>query len=234
MTAILTDIEGTTGSIAFVRDILFPYARERLPAFISDNADTPQVSTLIKDAARDAGFETLTPDEATTVFLAWMEADLKVTTLKTLQGLIWEAGYRDGVLKGHVYDDAVAGLTRWHAAGLPIYVYSSGSISAQRLLYRFSEHGDLSSLFTGYFDTTAGLKTQAESYTRICARIGEDPGATVFLTDSPAEVSAAHAAGLKTVWLTRPDTPSSDGAPPEVDLTAVSFDDIDPEALATP
>ncbi|MFT5538841.1 MAG: enolase-phosphatase E1 [Alphaproteobacteria bacterium] len=231
MTAILTDIEGTTGSIAFVRDVLFPYARERLPAFINDNADTPQVATLIRDAARDAGLESLTPDEATTVFLAWMEADLKVTTLKTLQGLIWELGYRDGVLKGHVYDDAVAGLKRWHEAGLPIYVYSSGSISAQRLLFKFSEHGDLASLFTGYFDTTVGLKTEVESYTRICTRIGQDPGATVFLTDSPAEISAAHAAGLKTVWLTRPDTPSPDGAPTEADLNAVSFIDIDPEAL---
>jgi enolase-phosphatase E1 len=233
MTAILTDIEGTTGSIAFVRDVLFPYAHERLPAFINDNADTPQVATLIKDAARDAGLESLNPDEATTVFLAWMEADLKVTTLKTLQGMIWESGYRDGILKGHVYDDAVAGLRRWHAAGIPIYVYSSGSISAQRMLFRFSEQGDLAALFTGYFDTTVGLKTEVESYTRICARISEDPNDTLFLTDSPAEISAAHTAGLKTVWLTRPDTPPSAGTPPEADLTAATFDDIDPEALIT-
>lgn len=232
MSIVLTDIEGTTGSIAFVHDVLFPYARERIPAFLAENAQGPQVATLIRDAARDAGLEELSPDEAATVFLAWMDADLKVTTLKTLQGLIWESGYRDGTLRGHVYDDAAAGLRRWRDAGHGIYIYSSGSIAAQRLLFGFSDHGDLTGLIDGYFDTTIGLKSDPDSYRRIAPRIGAESGNIVFLTDSPAEIAAAHAAGIKTVWMVRPDNPRHDGPPPPCDLKAADFDAVDPSVLA--
>jgi enolase-phosphatase E1 len=228
---ILTDIEGTTGSIAFVKDVLFPYARERIPAFLADHATEPQVATLIRDAARDAGMETLSPEDAATVFLAWMEADLKVTTLKTLQGLIWEAGYREGVLCGHVYDDAAEGLARWFAAGHELYVYSSGSIAAQRLLFGFSDHGDLTSLFSGYFDTTIGLKNDPDSYRRIAPRIGAAPADIVFLSDSAAEIAAAHAAGFATVWMVRPDTTPHKGPPPPCDVQAESFEGLDPAAI---
>lgn len=231
MSVVLADIEGTTGSIAFVRDVLFPYARERIPAFLDEHADDAQVATLIRDAARDAGLEQLSPDEAATVFLAWMEADLKVTTLKTLQGLIWEAGYRDGTLRGHVYGDAAAGLRRWHDAGHAIYIYSSGSIAAQRLLFAFSDHGDLTGLIDGYFDTTVGAKTDPDSYRRIAQRIGEDPAGIVFLTDAASEVAAAHAAGLKTVWMVRADNPRHEGPQPPFDAKAADFADLDPAAL---
>jgi len=226
---ILTDIEGTTGSIAFVKNVLFPYARERIPAYLAENADEPQVATLIRDAARDAGMETLSWEEAATVFLAWMDADLKVTTLKTLQGMIWESGYRDGVLRGHVYDDAAEGLARWHEAGHKIYVYSSGSIAAQRLLFAFSDHGDLSGLFSGYFDTTIGLKNDPDSYRRIAPRIGAAPADIIFLSDSAGEIAAAHTAGLRTVWMVRSDTPPQDGPSPTCDAQARTFDEIDPD-----
>ncbi len=231
MSIILTDIEGTTGSIAFVKNVLFPYARERIPAYLADNATKPEVATLIRDAARDAGMETLSPEDAATVFLAWMEADLKVTTLKTLQGMIWEAGYREDVLRGHVYDDAAAGLARWHAAGHSLYVYSSGSIAAQRLLFGFSDHGDLTGLFSGYFDTIFGLKNDPDSYRRIASRISAAPADIVFITDSAAEIAAAHAAGLVTVWMVRPDNPPHEGPPPPCDAQAASFEGLDPAAI---
>lgn len=177
MTAILTDIEGTTSSISFVADTLFPYARARLAAHLAEHPD---------DAA---GFDAAT-------LAAWSDADRKHPVLKSVQGRIWRRGYETGELRGHVYPDAVDALRRWHAAGIPLYVYSSGSIEAQQLLFGHSEAGDLRPLFSGWFDLASGSKLESASYAGIAAAIGRDPADILFLSDSPAEIAAAHAAGM--------------------------------------
>jgi enolase-phosphatase E1 len=184
--AILTDIEGTTSSIAFVTDTLFPYARARLADWIAAHAD--EAASILKDVPGDP-VETLT---------RWIDEDRKETALKTLQGLIWAEGYADGTLKGHVYPDAAEALRRWHAEGLRLYVYSSGSIVAQKLIFGHSNAGDLTRLFSGYFDTTSGPKKEAASYRRIAADIGLPVEDILFLSDSIPEIEAARAAGLKT------------------------------------
>ena len=160
----------------------------------------------------------------------WLAHDVKATPLKTLQGLIWAEGYAQSGLRGHVYPDAAAGLRRWHAAGLALYVYSSGSVEAQKVLFGNSLHGDLSALFSGYFDTTTGPKREAASYATIAATIGVPPRDVVFLSDVDAELDAARAAGMQTIRLLRPaDTPS--GAT-TTHPSATSFEQIDVTASA--
>ncbi|MDQ6926635.1 MAG: acireductone synthase, partial [Candidatus Eremiobacteraeota bacterium] len=140
---------------------------------------------------------------------AWIAEDRKATPLKTLQGLIWAEGYATTGLRGHVYPDAAAGLRRWHAAGLRLYVYSSGSIEAQRVLFANSAEGDLTPLFSGNFDTTIGPKREAASYRAIASLMDLAPADVVFLSDVDAELDAARTAGMQTVRLLRPaDTPN--------------------------
>ena len=141
--AIITDIEGTTSSLSFVKDVLFPYARAKLPAFVEAHQQDAQLQSLLDDAAKIMGGE---PDLQTliTQFVNWIDEDKKITPLKSLQGLIWEAGYQQGDFKGHVYADAVEALQAWKAQGLALYVYSSGSVQAQKLLFAHTEYGDLS------------------------------------------------------------------------------------------
>jgi enolase-phosphatase E1 len=177
MTAILTDIEGTTSSIAFVIETLFPYARARLADHLAAHPeDAPGLDA-----------ETLA---------AWIDADRKDPVLKAVQGRIWRRGYETGALKGHVYPDAVAALRRWHAAGVPLYVYSSGSIEAQQLLFGHSVAGDLRPLFSGWFDLGSGSKLAPASYAGIAGAIGRPPADILFLSDNPAEIAAAGDAGM--------------------------------------
>lgn len=197
--AVLTDIEGTTSSIAFVTDTLFPYARARLAGWIAAHAE--EAAPILKDLPGDP-VETLT---------RWIDEDRKETALKTLQGLIWAEGYADGTLQGHIYPDAADALQRWHADGLRLYVYSSGSVAAQKLIFGHSNAGDLTPLFSGYFDTTTGPKKEAESYRRIAAEIGLPVQDVLFLSDSVPEIEAARAAGLKTCLVDR-ETGTGDAA----------------------
>lgn len=191
--AILTDIEGTTSSIAFVAETLFPYARERLPAFVAAHPEAT-APILAEVAATE-------PGDPVATLTRWIDEDRKATPLKTLQGMIWEDGYRDGA--GHIYADAVAALRRWHAAGVALYVFSSGSVAAQKLLFGHSDAGDLTSLFSGYFDTTTGPKREAASYTAIAEAIGFEPGDILFLSDTPQEIAAARAAGMQALLIDR-------------------------------
>lgn len=193
--AILTDIEGTTSSISFVADVLFPYARERLASYCAAHAE--EVAPILTDV------QAIEPGDPIATMTRWIDEDRKITPLKTLQGLIWDAGFRDGAFKGHVYPDAVAGLRRWHAAGLKLYVFSSGSVAAQKLIFGFSEAGDLTPLFSGYFDTTTGPKREAIAYTRIAETIGLPPDAVLFLSDVSAETDAAKAAGMQALLIDR-------------------------------
>lgn len=222
----LVDIEGTTSTIAFVHTVLFPYADAHLDAYVAAHRDQSEIAEAMRDAARLAGLETGADDAAVLAHLhAWIAEDRKATPLKTLQGLIWADGYERTGLRGHVYPDAAAGLRRWHDAGLKLYVYSSGSVEAQRVLFAHSDQGDLSPLFSGYFDTTTGPKREARSYAAIARAIGEEPHDIVFLSDVDAELDAARTAGMQTVRLLRPaDTPA--GAT-TAHPSATSFDEID-------
>ncbi|WP_411197651.1 acireductone synthase [Sphingomonas sp. C3-2] len=193
--AVLTDIEGTTSSIAFVTDTLFPYARTRLADYVAAH---PAETAPLLDAVRaeEAG-------DPVETLLRWIDEDRKATPLKTLQGLIWAEGYADGTLKGHVYPDAVDALRRWHAQGLALYVYSSGSIAAQKLIFGYSNAGDLTPLFSGYFDTSSGPKRDAQSYRHIAGEIGLPAAEILFLSDNAQEIAAARAAGMQVLHIDR-------------------------------
>ncbi len=200
--AIVTDIEGTTSSLSFVKDVLFPYAREHMAAFVTANADDPRVAALIDDVREEAG-EALSQDAAIARLVEWIDQDKKITPLKALQGLLWEQGYRNRDFSGHVYPDAEQQLRAWHARGIHLYVYSSGSVHAQKLLFGHTEYGDLNGLFTGYFDTRIGAKADPESYRRIATEVELDADVILFLSDIEAELDAARTAGMQTLWLVR-------------------------------
>lgn len=204
--AIVTDIEGTTSSISFVKEVLFPYARERMEDFVCNHLDDMAVRQALDDVDNAVG-RLLNVDEAIAQLIAWIDEDRKITPLKNLQGMIWEAGYREGDFHGHVYPDAVEGLRRWQAAGIDLHVYSSGSVQAQKLLFGHTEAGDLTPLFNGYFDTRIGAKVQADSYRRIADQIGVPAAETLFLSDLVEELDAAAEAGMQTVRLVREGEP---------------------------
>lgn len=193
--AVLTDIEGTTSSIAFVTDILFPYARSRIAEYVAAH---PAESAAILEQVRAEE-----PGDPIATLIRWIDEDRKATPLKTLQGLIWAEGYADGTLKGHIYSDAADALRRWHAQGIALYVYSSGSIAAQKLIFGHSEAGDLTPLFSGYFDTNSGPKREAASYRHIAQEIGLPPGEILFLSDNAQEISAARDAGMQVLHIDR-------------------------------
>jgi len=199
--AIVTDIEGTTTSLDFVKEVLFPYARKNMANFITQNADNSSVMPLIDEVRQQAGVETL--DEVITRLITWIDQDKKVTVLKSLQGLLWEAGYKRGDFKGHIYADAHQQLMHWHEQGIKLYVYSSGSVYAQKLLFGHTEYGDLNHLFSGYFDTNIGGKLDLDSYRNIVDALDLTPGEILFLSDIEGELEAAKAAGIHTLALVR-------------------------------
>ena len=208
--AVLTDIEGTTSSLAFVKDVLFPYARKHLPAFIRTHSAEPEVRNLLDDVIKEAG-RTLDAEGIIHQIESWMDKDRKVTPLKSLQGMVWEAGYRHGDFTGHIYADAVGRLKEWHKSKIRMFVYSSGSIAAQKLLFRYSDYGDLTPLFSGYFDTHMGAKREAASYKAILNVIGMPGSDVLFLSDIGAELDAARTAGMHTLQLLRPGTEPAPG-----------------------
>jgi len=200
--AIVTDIEGTTSSISFVKDVLFPYARKALPAFVRMHGNDPEVRKWLDVAAADAGG--LCQDEMLAeVLQGWIDEDRKHPALKALQGMIWAAGYDGGAYRAHVYDDAVQGLRRWQEAGHPLFVYSSGSVPAQKLLFGHSTAGDLTPLFSGYFDTAIGGKRERTSYRNLAQALDRPPADIVFLSDVVEELDAARSEGFDTVLLDR-------------------------------
>ncbi len=201
-TAILTDIEGTAGSISFVRDVLFPYARRELPRFVAEHGREPEVRRWLDQVAIEHGAMC---DDAMIVEIlqGWIDEDRKHTALKALQGMMWTDGYRREDFTAHVYPDAVDGLRRWHAAGHPLAVYSSGSVPAQEMFFGHSDAGDLLPLFGAFFDTEVGGKRDAASYVRIAAELEREPGSVLFLSDVVAELDAARAAGMRTVLVDR-------------------------------
>lgn len=200
---VLTDIEGTTSSISFVHDVLFPYAAENLAGFVRDQADVPEVRAQLDAVAEESGVRADDLDGLSRVLLEWIREDRKATPLKALQGMIWEKGYRDGDFKGHVYDDAADKLREWHDRGLRLYVYSSGSVKAQKLIFGFSRCGDLTPFFSGYFDTRVGAKREPAAYQAILDELGVEPASVLFLSDVEQELAAAADRGMETVLLVR-------------------------------
>ncbi len=201
--AILTDIEGTTSDIHFVKQTLFPYAAAALPDFVRKHREDETVCALIAEAAEIAGLKTNNLEAVISQLLTWTKTDQKITPLKTLQGLIWEAGYKSGAFQAHLYPDALEKLKAWHQAGILLYVYSSGSVKAQELFFEHSIFGDLRYLFTDYFDTTTGPKTERDSYHKIAFEIGLPRKEIVFLSDVIEELKAAKNAGFQTRWVLR-------------------------------
>jgi enolase-phosphatase E1 len=224
--AILTDIEGTTSSISFVKDTLFPYARKHLPAFVVTHNDDAAVRHWLHEAAKEAGLISATQDELIAMLQRWIDEDRKSTALKALQGMIWEEGYRNGEYRAHVYADAVPTLRTWQQKGLALYVYSSGSVPAQKLFFSYCEAGDVTQLFSGYFDTKIGPKRSADSYRRIANEIGLPGDNILFLSDIIEELDAARTAGMKTTLLARPPAscPTNAAHPCVTDFTAIAID----------
>jgi enolase-phosphatase E1 len=211
MRAVLLDIEGTIGDVAFVREVLFPYARARIAGVLKSRWTDPEIAATAVGLA--------TPADAASQFLRWMDDDKKVTSLKTLQGIIWREGYESGALKAHLYPDAIEAIRAWHARGVKVFIYSSGSVEAQKLYFAHSVAGDMTQLIGGYFDTTTGSKGEAASYLKIAAAIGLAPGAIRFFSDAAIETDAARAAGIEAYRVDRTELVAferRDGATPVV------------------
>lgn len=220
--AIITDIEGTTSSLSFVKDVLFPYARAHIAEFVQNHADDPEVQQLLADVSKETG-RVLDVEQTIAQLLEWIEQDKKVTPLKALQGLIWDEGYRQGAFTGHIYADAAKNLQAWHASGLHLYVYSSGSAHAQKLLFAHTEYGDLTPWFSGYFDTRIGGKKEVDSYRHIANALRMPPENLLFLSDIKEELDAAKQAGFNTIWLVRDGNPD----PQAGHFQAPDFDHIE-------
>lgn len=200
---ILTDIEGTTSSISFVKDVLYPYARAALPGFVRAHGQQPEVRRWLDQVAIEISASACQDAVIVETLQGWIDQDRKHTALKALQGLVWEAGYRDGDFTAPLYPDVAPALRAWHAAGHRLAVYSSGSVPAQQLLFSHTDAGDLTPLISAYFDTEIGGKREADSYRSIAGQLAVAPGEIVFLSDVVAELDAARAAGLRTVLLDR-------------------------------
>jgi len=219
--AIVTDIEGTTSSIDFVVQVLFPFASEALPGFVQSHADDPDVAAILEQARMEAGEPGATTDRLVEIMQQWIAADRKITPLKTLQGLIWRHGYESGDFTGHMYADATEWLRKWSDSGIRLYVYSSGSVAAQQLLFGHSDAGDLRPLFSGYFDTGIGHKREEVSYRAIVRELGLPAAEVLFLSDVVEELDAARAAGMQTTQIVRDDGIGTGGHP-----LAHAFDEV--------
>ena len=198
---ILTDIEGTTTSIAFVHDVLFPYARQRMREFLRSSATSPEIGEIV--SGLQSKFELQTLDDVASLLDRWMTEDKKETELKLLQGMLWRHGYEVGDFTGHVYPDVAPALERWRAQGLKLAVYSSGSVAAQKLLFGCSDVGDLDIHFEANFDTGIGHKRESNSYRTIVEELESPPDQILFLSDIGAELQAAKEVGLSVLQLMR-------------------------------
>ncbi|KAJ1965280.1 enolase-phosphatase E1 [Dipsacomyces acuminosporus] len=219
---VLLDIEGTTTPISFVHDELFPYVTRSVKEFLQTKWSDPVVQghvlAIAKQANADAAagntlavpidLDSESEEEVrrkVLVNVEWqMKQDRKIGALKGLQGYMWKFGYENGELKGAVYDDAADAIKRWTDHGRRVYIYSSGSVQAQKLLFGYSDHGDMLKYFSGHYDTTTGQKIASSSYTKIAQDIGAEPERILFVSDNTKEIEAADKAGMQTVVSVRP------------------------------
>ncbi|MCF8527517.1 MAG: acireductone synthase [Candidatus Nanopelagicales bacterium] len=223
--AVVMDIEGTTSAARHVYDVLFPYARRQLPAWISDHGDEPVTAGAVREVADQLGVSIDEVDAVVEQLQSWIDQDVKAAPLKALQGLIWEQGYSKGELTSHMFDDVPPALHEWHSAGIPLVIYSSGSVAAQHALFANAEQGDLDALIDDNFDiTTAGPKREAHSYERIAQQLGIPGPGLVFLSDVQAELDAASEAGWQTVGVLRA---GEEQATVAQELRVASFTDLE-------
>lgn len=206
---ILTDIEGTTSSISFVAEELFPYFRNNISSLLElkENPIVKEAFEQTVQLAKTEDGETLSTDrEIIEKLHQWSVEDRKITPLKTLQGVLWDKGYQDGTLKGHVYPEVAACLKKWKEDGINLGVFSSGSVPAQKLIFGYSVSGDLTPYFSNYFDTNTGGKRESETYAKIAAILNLNPAEILFLSDIVEELQAADSKGFQTIQLVRPGT----------------------------
>lgn len=197
---ILMDIEGTTSDIAFVKNVLFPYSAREMRNFISSNKHNSEVRACVKETGKTSD------DEAVEQFLEWIRNDVKHPALKTIQGKIWDKGFRSNVYKAHLYEDVLPAWKLWKEQNLRLGIYSSGSVAAQKLFFEFNEKGNLMSYLENFFDLEMGGKRDVSSYQKIAKRLELPATEIVFLSDIVEELDAARDAGCKTVHILRPGT----------------------------
>ena len=231
MNAILLDIEGTTTPINFVHEVLFPYSRERMNSFVAMHFGElrHEIEQLIDESSHDEKYtvpvDPLEPGSVAAYLEHLIDTDRKSTPLKSIQGKIWQEGYRSGELRAQVFDDVLPALELWNEAGKEIAIYSSGSALAQRMLFRHTNEGDLTSHISDYFDTNVGAKREPESYETIAARMGYMPLEITFVSDVPEELDAAASIGLGCVLFDRPGHPERS---PELKYKRItSFPELD-------
>jgi len=226
--AIVMDVEGTTSSIRFVKDVLFVYAGQFLPDFIRENKDERDVARQLRSMSDKTGISLRDVDGLIAQLLEWMREDKKVTELKMLQGMVWERGYKLGEYQAHIYPDVPDKLAEWRGKDINLYVYSSGSEKAQRLFFRYSKFGDLRLNFAGHFDTTLGPKQATESYIRLAESVALPPDEMLFISDVEAELDAAAEAGMHTLYIVRKEEYDREPADVKSPHTVVgSFEEIE-------
>lgn len=232
--AILLDIEGTTSSVSFVYDVMFPQVRRELTNFLEQQWDHVDVQLACDQIAKDAGHGGVEAwcgpnamDQRENVeaeVIRLMDSDVKATGLKQLQGLIWRHGFESGEMQAHVYPDVPARMRAWRETGLDLRIYSSGSIQAQHLFFGHTEVGDLLSMFTGHYDTTIGSKKENTSYEKIAADWGISASEILFVSDVLAELDAAKSASFQTALCVRPG--NTEVSEPHHHPVIHSFDEI--------
>lgn len=216
--ALLLDIEGTVSPVAFVYDVMFPFIRSHLSTFLEARWEEPDVRAAVALVGKDLevpqdiswpGGDSISDRQQVVIQAVneFMDRDAKVTGLKQLQGLIWKDGFDSGQLVAELFPDVLPKLQQFRAASIPLYIYSSGSIGAQKLFFGHTSQGDLLEWLAGHFDTTSGNKKESRSYERICEAIGLPAQQIWFISDVVAELDAARQAGMRTVL--RSDSPVS-------------------------
>ena len=244
---VLLDIEGTVSDIRFVYDVMFPYAKNHLDGFLIENWSLPSVRDAVRALAPDAGkssveewlgshwkSEPAESDASPNAIVAdhckqLMASDSKTTGLKMLQGMIWQSGFESGALRAELFADVLPALEEWKAKGLDLRIYSSGSVLAQKMFFKYTVLGDLSDLFSAHYDTTIGTKKESASYQRIAAESQYEPSDIIFVTDVYSELIAACQAGMQVVASVRPNNVP---LPTEfTGLTITSFSQIE---ISTP
>lgn len=222
---LLFDIEGTTTPISFVKEILFPYVTSTIDTYLASTVGSDQtqsdIAALMELSESDAaaGVDGLVRIErladgsidlsTVAANVRWqVSIDRKSTALKQLQGRMWSGGYESGQLKAQLFGGANGDVARmmraWHVSGLKLAIYSSGSVAAQQLLFKYSDAGDLTPILQAYFDTKVGMKQEANSYAKIAQQLNVSPSRILFLTDIYGEAAAARQSGVDSVILVRP------------------------------
>ncbi|MEO5859643.1 MAG: acireductone synthase [Pyrinomonadaceae bacterium] len=231
MKAILLDIEGTTTPIDFVHKVLFPYAKKRVGKYVEMHFGklSDEISQLVDESSHDDTYTVpVDPTEPGSVS-AYLEhlisVDRKSTPLKSIQGSLWKEGYESGELKSIVYEDVPPAFERWTIDGKTIAIYSSGSVLAQKLLFGYTDHGDLTPFISANFDTNIGHKREAESYRTIAQELNQNAKEILFLSDISEELVAAEEVGYQTRLVVRPGNAAHQGA--ERFASVTSFSQLD-------